>query len=183
MKKYVLGLLPIFLLGCDKKSDNDKSYESFIKETLKNSEGSSKLEIEENLKLVEREYDILKNELGLIENYEEGILEAKEKGKPILLWFSKLNRVNTGIIKPNFLIQNKIIFQTLKESYITVRIFVDPMQKEEKWRKFQQEMYNSSIQPYYYILDKEGKQITNGMDIEEAKLRLEDELIKHNIRK
>lgn len=44
-------------------------------------------------------------------------------------------------------------------------------------------MYNSSIQPYYYILDKEGKQITNGMDIEEAKLRLEDELIKHNIRK
>ncbi|MBW1296401.1 hypothetical protein [Aquimarina litoralis] len=58
-------------------------------------------------------------------------------------------------------------------------MFVDPMQKDEKWQKFQKEQFNSSIQPYYYILNPRGEQLVDGMDMKTAKLKLKDDLLKY----
>ena len=110
-------------------------------------------------------------------DYEEGVKYAKEVGKPILLDFTGYACVNCRKME-DFVWSQPEILSLLKEKVVLISLYVDDkreLPKEEqyvsksgsevttigkKWREYQIERYNINAQPYYVILDTEGKDIS-----------------------
>jgi thiol:disulfide interchange protein len=129
-------------------------------------------------------------------DYEEGLAYAKEVGKPILLDFTGYACVNCRKME-DFVWSTSDILPILKEEFVLISLYVDSKEElsnEEKyvsketgkeietignkWSDFQITRYKNNAQPYYIILDSEGKDISNPIgytpDIEEYKAWLED---------
>ena len=131
-------------------------------------------------------------------DYEHGLAYAKEVGKPILLDFTGYACVNCRKME-DFVWSTPEILPILKEEYVLISLYVDS--KEElpkaqqyvspetgkeivtvgnKWSDYQITRYKNNAQPYYIILDSDGKDISKPAgytpDVEEYKAWLEDGL-------
>jgi len=131
-------------------------------------------------------------------NYEHGLTYAKEVGKPILLDFTGYACVNCRKME-DFVWSTPEILPILKEEFVLISLYVDSKEelpKEEqyishetgkeivtvgnKWSDYQITRYKNNAQPYYIILDDEGKDLTKQVgytpDVEEYKAWLEEGL-------
>lgn len=131
-------------------------------------------------------------------DYEKGLAYAKEVGKPILLDFTGYACVNCRKME-DFVWSTSEILPMLKEEFVLISLYVDskaelpkadqyvsPETGKEivtvgnKWSDYQITRYQNNAQPYYIILDDEGKDLTKPVgytpDVEEYKAWLEEGL-------
>ena len=133
-------------------------------------------------------------------DYDKGLAYAKEMGKPVLLDFTGYACVNCRKME-DFVWSKPEILPMLKDDFVLISLYVDS--KEElpkaeqyvspetgkeivtvgnKWSDFQITRYKNNAQPYYIILDDNGKDLTKQIgytpDVEEYKAWLEDGLSK-----
>jgi len=142
--------------------------------------------------------NVHKGPLGLMafHDYEEGIAYAKKVNKPVLLDFTGHACANCRKMEENVW-SDPAIFKILKNEIVLISLYGDDQRElpaEEvyisklsgnevttigkKWREFQIERYNINSQPYYVVLDNEGKDLNEPVgytpDIEAYKAWLED---------
>ena len=133
-------------------------------------------------------------------DYDKGLAYAKEMNKPVLLDFTGYACVNCRKME-DFVWSKPEILPMLKDDFVLISLYVDS--KEElpkaeqyvspetgkeivtvgnKWSDFQITRYKNNAQPYYIILDDNGKDLTKQIgytpDVEEYKTWLEDGLSK-----
>uniref|UniRef100_UPI00404A9DD7 protein-disulfide reductase DsbD family protein n=1 Tax=Flavobacterium sp. TaxID=239 RepID=UPI00404A9DD7 len=133
-------------------------------------------------------------------DYEQGLAYAKQVGKPILLDFTGYACVNCRKME-DFVWSTPEILPLLKDEFVLISLYVDS--KEElpiaeqyispetgkeivtvgnKWSDYQITRYKNNAQPYYIILDDEGKDLTKQVgytpNVEEYKVWLEEGLAK-----
>ncbi len=132
-------------------------------------------------------------------DYEEGLAYAKEVGKPVLLDFTGYACVNCRKME-DFVWSTPEILPSIKDEFVLISLYVDA--KEElpkaeqyvspetgkeivtvgnKWSDYQITRYKNNAQPYYIILDDEGKDLTKPIgytpDIKEYKAWLDKGLV------
>ena len=142
--------------------------------------------------------NVHKGPLGLMafHDYDEGIAYAKKVNKPVLLDFTGHACANCRKMEENVW-SNPAIFKILKNEIVLISLYGDDQRElptEEvyiskisgnevttigkKWREFQIERYNINSQPYYVVLDNEGKDLNEPVgytpDIEAYKTWLEE---------
>lgn len=132
-------------------------------------------------------------------DYEEGIAYAKKVNKPVLLDFTGHACANCRKMEENVWSDTEIL-KILKNEIVLISLYGDDQRKlpkEEqyvsksgsevttigkKWRVYQIERYNINAQPYYVVLDKDGKDISKPVgytpNVEEYKRWLEEGISK-----
>lgn len=128
-------------------------------------------------------------------DYEKGLAYAKKVGKPILLDFTGYACVNCRKME-DFVWSKPQILPILKDDFVLISLYVDAKEelpKEEqyvsketgkeivsvgnKWSDYQITRYKNNAQPYYIILDDNGKDLNKPVgytpDVEEYKAWLD----------
>jgi len=117
-------------------------------------------------------------------DYEEGMKCAKEKNKPVLLDFKGHSCANCKLME-NKVWSNPDVLKHLKQDYIIIALYVDDKTKlpKNEWitssydgkvkktigkknLDFQISNYNINSQPYYVLLDNNGKNLTSPIGME-----------------
>jgi hypothetical protein len=157
-------------------------------DSLKLQKENFQKEINKDKQFIEYQNDIFKNkikedslisQLRIIKDLNLGIEQAQSEKKPILLYFTGYAVINGRKIESNLLLKNKIVFESMKNDYINVWLYVDDKQHGKKWYDYQKTNFKSNQQPYFVILDHNGNPISKGLDYYKAKEQLETELLKH----
>ena len=132
-------------------------------------------------------------------DYEDGLAFAKKVNKPVLLDFTGHACANCRKMEENVWSDAEIL-KILKNEIVLISLYGDDQRelpKEEqyvsksgtevttigkKWREYQIERYNINAQPYYVVLDAEGKDISKPVgytpDVEEYKTWLKEGISK-----
>ncbi|MQP52769.1 MULTISPECIES: protein-disulfide reductase DsbD [unclassified Flavobacterium] len=132
-------------------------------------------------------------------DYEEGLAYAKKVNKPVLLDFTGHACANCRKMEENVWSDAEIL-KILKNEIVLISLYGDDQRelpKEEqyvsksgsevttigkKWREYQIERYNINAQPYYVVLDTEGKDISKPVgytpDVTEYKTWLKEGISK-----
>jgi thiol:disulfide interchange protein len=121
--------------------------------------------------------------LDCYKDFDEGLAKAKELNKPILLDFTGWACVNCRKMEENVWSELDI-YQTLKEDYILISLYVDDNEKElpleqqfdflkangnikkiktvgDKWSTFQVINFKNASQPYYVLLNSDLEILNN----------------------
>jgi thiol:disulfide interchange protein DsbD len=110
-------------------------------------------------------------------DYEEGLAAAKQQNKPILLDFTGWSCTNCRKMEASVWADAEVL-KRLKNDYILISLYVDDKtalaENEkytstfsgrtiktigQKWSDFQASTFGTNSQPYYVLLDAEGKQL------------------------
>jgi len=132
-------------------------------------------------------------------DFDEGVAYAKEVNKPILLDFTGHACANCRKMEENVWSDPEIL-KILKTDVVLISLYGDDQRKlpeseqyisksgsevttiGKKWRIFQIERYNINAQPYYAILDSDGKDLNSPVgytpNVNEYKKWLEDGISK-----
>lgn len=112
--------------------------------------------------------------LDCFHDYEEGMKYAREVGKPVMIDFTGYACVNCRRMEDNVWSDAKVK-QMLREDYVLISLYVDdkkPLPADqvftddegeiaetygEKWSSFQRAKFQTNSQPYYVLMDNEGK--------------------------
>lgn len=108
-------------------------------------------------------------------DYDEGMRYAKNQGKPVMIDFTGWACVNCRKMEDNVWSDPKVL-KKLSEQYVLISLYVDdktPLPAEQqtistttgrkirttgnKWSDLQASVYNTNSQPYYVLLDNEGR--------------------------
>ncbi len=116
--------------------------------------------------------------LTCFKDYEEGMKYAKLQGKPVMLDFTGWSCVNCRKMEDNVWSQPEVL-KRLSEKYVIISLYVDdkkPLPTEQqyvaesgkkivttgnKWSDMQRTQYKTNSQPYYVLLDNNGKILAN----------------------
>jgi thiol:disulfide interchange protein len=115
------------------------------------------------------------HDLLCFRDYDEGMRYAKAQGKPVMIDFTGWSCVNCRKMEDNVWSDPKVL-KKLAEHYVLISLYVDdktPLPLEEqtvststgkkirttgnKWSDLQATVYNTNSQPYYVLLDNDGK--------------------------
>ncbi|MNS51871.1 Thiol:disulfide interchange protein DsbD [compost metagenome] len=134
-------------------------------------------------------------------DYDQGVAYAKKVNKPILLDFTGFGCENCRKME-DFVWSDAKIQSILKNDVVLISLYVDEKQelpesdkyvsketgrkiktKGNKWSDFQITRYKANAQPYYIILDSEGKDLNEPVgytpDITEYESWLKSGISKH----
>jgi thiol:disulfide interchange protein DsbD len=133
-------------------------------------------------------------------DYDEGLAYAKKVGKPILLDFTGYACVNCRKME-DYVWSTPEVLQSLKDDFVLISLYVDdkkelPIKEQyvsketgkeivsvgNKWSDFQITRYKNNAQPYYIVLDDNGKDLNKPIgytpDVKEYKAWLDEGLSK-----
>ncbi|WP_417874076.1 hypothetical protein [Xanthomarina gelatinilytica] len=127
----------------------------------------------------EKQEEYLNSELQIITDLDSGIEKALAERKPILLYFTGYAVINSRKIESDLIMKNQAIFNSMKNDFINVWLYVDDQNVGKKWSEYQKENFKTNVQPYFVILDSSGNPIMKGLGYSEAKVNLETELLKN----
>lgn len=114
------------------------------------------------------------HDLLCFKDYEEGMRYAKQQGKPVMLDYTGWSCVNCRKMEDNVWSDPKVL-KRLAENYVIISLYVDdktPLPANEqyvsssgkkirttgnKWSDMQRTLYETNSQPYYVLLDNNGK--------------------------
>ncbi|MFM8433141.1 MAG: protein-disulfide reductase DsbD family protein, partial [Bacteroidota bacterium] len=115
------------------------------------------------------------HDLLCFKDYEEGMKYAKNQGKPVMLDFTGWSCVNCRKMEDNVWSDPKVI-KRLAEEYVLISLYVDDKTRlpegdqyvssvtgkkirttGNKWSEMQAAVYKTNSQPYYILLDNQGK--------------------------
>ncbi len=140
-----------------------------------------------------QEFNLVPSEVLKYDDYDEGMRVAKEQGKPVFLDFTGWGCVNCREMETAVL-HKKEIEKILNEDYVCITLYVDekgnlpqtietPDGKKlrtvgNKWSYLQSTKFGVNAQPYYVLLDNEGKPMVGsyGYDDEKSVEKFEEYL-------
>ncbi|POY39149.1 disulfide bond formation protein DsbD [Solitalea longa] len=112
-------------------------------------------------------------------DYEEGMEQAKKTGKPVFIDFTGHSCVNCRKMEANVW-SNPDVLKRLKDDYVLISLYVDdktelPANEQfvskatgkkittvgKKWSDLQASSFNTNSQPYYVLMDHDGKVLVN----------------------
>jgi len=125
-----------------------------------------------------QDFNLYKNEVhAAFTDYDAGMNYAKEQGKPVMIDFSGYGCVNCRKME-NSVWQDSRVKKLLEEDYVLITLMVDdkkPLNKSfevneygkirkiktvgDKWSYLQRYKFGSNAQPFYILLDNQGKPI------------------------
>ncbi|MBI3502844.1 MAG: thioredoxin family protein [Bacteroidetes bacterium] len=143
--------------------------------------------------------------LNCFHDYEEGMAYAKNQNKPVMIDFTGWSCVNCRKMEDNVWSDSEIL-KRLRENYILISLYVDdktPLPEKEqivsqtsgqkiktqgnKWSDLQASVYKTNSQPYYVLLDNNGKKLAQSRgytpEIETYKKFLDEGLCRYKKRK
>jgi thiol:disulfide interchange protein DsbD len=113
--------------------------------------------------------------LNCYHDYEAGMAYAKSVGKPVMIDFTGWSCVNCRKMEDNVWSQPKIL-KHISDDYVLISLYVDDKTQLDsseqylskfsgkkikttgnKWSEMQSRVFNTNSQPYYVLLDHEGK--------------------------
>ncbi|MFH1005676.1 MAG: cytochrome c biogenesis protein CcdA [Bacteroidota bacterium] len=112
--------------------------------------------------------------LNCFHNYDEGMRYAKQAGKPVMLDFTGWSCVNCRKMEDNVWSHPEVL-QRLSDKYVLISLYVDDKEGlpeneciskysgkkikniGNKWSDFQASVYGTNSQPYYVLIDNNGK--------------------------
>lgn len=113
--------------------------------------------------------------LNCFHDYEEGMAYAQQVGKPVMIDFTGWSCVNCRKMEDNVWSQPAVL-KIISEDYVLISLYVDdktplPEAKQfvsastgkkvkstgNKWSEMQSRIYQTNSQPYYVLLDHQGK--------------------------
>jgi thiol:disulfide interchange protein DsbD len=118
------------------------------------------------------------HDLTCFKDYEEGMRYAKAQGKPVMVDFTGWSCVNCRKMEDNVWSDPKVM-KRLGEEYVIISLYVDdktalPEGEQyvaatgkkirttgNKWSDMQRTQYQTNSQPYYVLLDNNGKILAN----------------------
>lgn len=140
-------------------------------------------------------------------DYDEGMAYAREQGKPVILDFTGHGCVNCRKMEVSVW-SDKRVLELLAKEYVLISFYVDdrtelPVNEQvevmygdrkkrlrtigNKWSYFQASTYGTNSQPYYVLLDNDGKLLSNpsafDLDIDNYVVFLENGLREFEKRK
>jgi thiol:disulfide interchange protein DsbD len=114
------------------------------------------------------------HDLTCFKDYDEGMRYAKQQGKPVMLDFTGWSCVNCRKMEDNVWSDTKVL-KRLSEEYVIISLYVDDKTQlpegeqyvsesgkkirttGNKWSDMQRTQYETNSQPYYVLLDNNGK--------------------------
>lgn len=143
--------------------------------------------------------------LTCFHDYDEGMAYAKNQGKPVIIDFTGWSCVNCRKMEDNVWSAPEIL-ERLRDKYVLISLYVDdktPLPEKEqtiskttgnkiknlgnKWSDFQTAVYKTNSQPYYVLLDNNGKKLAEPRgytpDIETYEHFLDEGLCRYEKRK
>jgi thiol:disulfide interchange protein len=142
--------------------------------------------------------------LNCYHDYEAGMAYAKSVGKPVMIDFTGWSCVNCRKMEDNVWSQPKVL-KHLSDDYVVISLYVDdktelPANEQyvskfsgkkirttgNKWSDMEAAVLNKNVQPYYVLLDNEGKMLAEPRsytpNVEEYTKFLEEGLCRYKIR-
>ena len=142
--------------------------------------------------------------LNCYHDYEAGMAYAKSIGKPVMVDFTGWSCVNCRKMEDNVWSQPKVL-KHLSDDYVVISLYVDdktelPANEQyvskfsgkkirttgNKWSDMEAAVLNKNVQPYYVLLDNEGKMLAEPRsytpNVEEYTKFLEEGLCRFKIR-
>ena len=142
--------------------------------------------------------------LNCYHDYEAGMAYAKSVGKPVMIDFTGWSCVNCRKMEDNVWSQPKVL-KHLSDDYVIISLYVDdktvlPANEQyvskfsgkkirttgNKWSDMEAAVLNKNVQPYYVLLDNEGKMLAEPRsytpNVEEYTKFLEEGLCRFKIR-
>ena len=142
--------------------------------------------------------------LNCYHDYEAGMAYAKSVGKPVMIDFTGWSCVNCRKMEDNVWSQPKVL-KHLSDDYVVISLYVDdktelPANEQyvskfsgkkirttgNKWSDMEAAVLNKNVQPYYVLLDNEGKMLAEPRsytpNVEEYTKFLEEGLCRFKIR-
>lgn len=117
--------------------------------------------------------------LNCFHDYEEGMAYAQQVGKPVIIDFTGWSCVNCRKMEDNVWSQPAVL-KVIAEDYVLISLYVDdktelPASKQfvstytnkkvkttgNKWSEMQSRIFKTNSQPYYVLLDHQGKLLAN----------------------
>ena len=100
-------------------------------------------------------------------DYETGMAYAKQVGKPVMIDFSGYGCVNCRKMEASVWTDANVK-ATLDNDYVLITLMVDektalpaPIEVEDKWSYLQRMKFGANAQPFYVLLDNEGKPLAS----------------------
>ena len=105
-----------------------------------------------------------KVEKGWIENYQEALLVAIEKDRPIFLDFTGYTCTNCRWMEKNIFVEHEV--EELFKNFILVRLYTDGGEHATEYQQMEIDRYGTSALPFYVVIDKYENKINtfHGMD-------------------
>lgn len=123
-----------------------------------------------------QDFNLYKNEVHAhYDNYEAGMAAAKQQGKPVMIDFSGYGCVNCRKME-NSVWQDPTVKRLIEEEYVLITLMVDdktPLKQPyevvehgkrrtiktigDHWSYLQRYKFEANAQPYYVLLDHDGK--------------------------
>ena len=142
--------------------------------------------------------------LNCYHDYEAGMAYAKSVGKPVMIDFTGWSCVNCRKMEDNVWSQKKVL-KHLSDDYVVISLYVDdktelPANEQyvskysgkkirttgNKWSDMEAAVLNKNVQPYYVLLDNEGKMLAEPRsytpNVDEYTKFLEEGLCRYKIR-
>ena len=118
-------------------------------------------------------------------DYDQGMTIARQEGKPVMLDFSGYGCVNCREMEQSVLADEKVI-NLIENGYVLISLYVDdktplaePIRLTEngkdvvlrtvgdKWSYLQRTKFGANAQPFYVLLDNEGRPLTTARSYDE----------------
>ena len=135
--------------------------------------------------LYTQDFNLYGGETTIYNDYEEGMRAAEREGKPVLIDFSGYGCVNCRKMEAAVL-DNEQVKTTIEDNFVMIQLMVDekanlpePIVVNEngkevklytvgdKWSYLQRYKFHANAQPYYVVLDNQGKQLSGPFVYEE----------------
>ncbi len=133
-----------------------------------------------------QDFNLYENEVEAeFTDYDEGMAYAKKHGKPVMLDFTGYGCVNCRKMELAVWVDQKVA-DIMRNDYVLITLFVDDKTKlaesvtvtengqerilrtvGDKWSYLQRSKFGANAQPFYVLLDNEGKPLNNSYSYDE----------------
>lgn len=132
-----------------------------------------------------QDFNLQPDQIETFKNYEEGMEYARKVGKPVFLDFTGHGCVNCRKMEAAVW-ESPVVKQKMQEDYIVISLYVDEKEKlaepidvvvggmerklrtvGDKWSYLQQHKFGANAQPFYVLVDHEGKPLNQSYSYDE----------------
>ena len=132
-----------------------------------------------------QDFNLQPNQIETFKDYEEGMAYARKVGKPVFLDFTGHGCVNCRKMEAAVW-ESPVVKEKMQEDYVVISLYVDEKEKlaepidvtvggmerklrtvGDKWSYLQQYKFGANAQPFYVLVDHEGKPLNQSYSYDE----------------
>ena len=132
-----------------------------------------------------QDFNLQPNQIETFKDYEEGMAYARKVGKPVFLDFTGHGCVNCRKMEAAVW-EDAVVKEKMQEDFVVISLYVDEKEKlaepidvvvggmerklrtvGDKWSYLQQHKFGANAQPFYVLVDHEGKPLNQSYSYDE----------------